>query len=189
MSKNLSASCFKLLLGNIWAVYHSFTLNYTASLSFALRPGRRVVTRNTGLFCSSSPFAVPKYRLQNNNIVPIHSVYTVCAGKQPLECGLGCVGRYVCKCDLGSVEPGSCFRAWRFSWDSSAFMALVFFHKLRECYTEEASASYFCLFILFFTACLGRPIYPTAVAPEGLTGNGNKELGVSRKNLCFRGVP
>ena len=55
-----------------------------------------------------------------------------------------------------------------FSWDSSASLSFVFFRKLRECYTTEAtSAAHFCQFLLFCYFLPGRPICPAAVVLVG----------------------
>ena len=66
-----------------------------------------------------------------------------------------------------------------FRLDSSAFLSFVFFRKLRECYTEEATlASYFCLFLLFCYCPPGPANLPSSCCATGLAGNDNKELRV-----------
>ena len=68
-----------------------------------------------------------------------------------------------------------------------AFLSFVFFCKLRECYTEEAtSASYFCLFLLFCYCLPGPANLPSSCCASGLAGNDNKELRVSRKHLWVK---
>ena len=61
-----------------------------------------------------------------------------------------------------------------FSWYSTAFLGFVFFRKLRECYTKEAtSTSYFCLLLLFCYCLPGSANLPSSCWASGLAGNIN----------------
>ena len=65
---------------------------------------------------------------------------------------------------------------------SSAFvLSFVFFPKLRECCTEEATpTSYFCLSLFFCYWLLGLANLPRNYSASGLAGNDNNEISLSK---------